>query len=202
MALGDPYATLAQLKTYLIVTDSVQDALLTDALATSSRLIEHHCSRQFNTAGSASARVYYPDSSCHVEVADFSTTAGLVVKYSTSDDAVYNVTLTAAQYQLLPLNGVVDGESGWPYNVIVTQSLVLPRGTLRPSVEVTANWGWAAVPGPIKQACIYLAEQTYKLKGAPFGVAGFDQFGPVRVRDNPLVMAMLEPYRLEGVFVG
>ena len=51
------------------------------------------------------------------------------------------------------------------------------------------------VPTNVKVACIYTALETFKLKGAPFGVAGFGEFGPIRVRDNPRVMAMIEPYR-------
>ncbi len=68
-------------------------------------------------------------------------------------------------------------------------------------LQVTARWGWTAIPTAIKVATIYLALETFKLKGAPFGVANFDQFGPIRVRDNPKVMGMLAPYRLKPVLV-
>ncbi len=69
-------------------------------------------------------------------------------------------------------------------------------------MQVTAKWGWSAVPGPVKQACVYLAEETYKLKGSPFGVAASDQFGPIRMRDNPKVLSMLAPYRTNAVLTG
>jgi hypothetical protein len=39
-----------------------------------------------------------------------------------------------------------------------------------------------------------LAEETFKMKDAPFGVAGFSDFGAVRVRDNPKVMSLLNRY--------
>jgi len=39
------------------------------------------------------------------------------------------------------------------------------------------------------------------MKGSPFGVANTDQFGPIRMRDNPKVMAMLAPYRLRPVLM-
>jgi hypothetical protein len=40
-----------------------------------------------------------------------------------------------------------------------------------------------------------LAEETFKLKDAPFGVAGFGDFGVVRVRENPAVARLLAPYK-------
>jgi hypothetical protein len=40
------------------------------------------------------------------------------------------------------------------------------------------------------------------LKDAPFGVAGFGEFGAVRVRNNPRAMALLQPYRRLPVLVG
>ncbi len=198
--LGDSYATTAELKAYLAITDSTDDTLLGDALSSASRLIEQHCNRQFNKTTSASARVYYADTCYRVAVDDFHTTTDLVVKYSTGDDGTYDTTLTTADYQLLPLNGIVNGEQGWPYSRIVTQTAILPAA-VRPQVQVTAQWGWTAVPAAVKRACIQMAEEIYKLKGAPFGVAGMDQFGPIRIRENQRVSAMLAPYRLNPVLV-
>ena len=42
---------------------------------------------------------------------------------------------------------------------------------------------------------------TFKLKDAPFGVAGMAEWGVVRVRANPMAMAMIAPYRLHPVLV-
>jgi hypothetical protein len=200
MAIGDSYATTAELKSYLRITDTTDDTLLTAALATASRLVEHHCSRQFNKDSPATptARVYYPLNQSDAAVDDFYTTTGLIVAMSTADDGTYGTTLTAAQYQLLPLNGVRSGEAGWPYFRLRLQNTTF-TSTVRPQLQVTASWGWNAVPAAVKQATVYMAEEVYKLKGAPFGVANTDQFGPIRVRENPRVMAMLAPYRLNPV---
>lgn len=198
MALGDPYATVAELKTYLRITDTTDDALLTDSLATASRLIDHHCGRQFNKTTSATARVFWTAETMRVNVDDFHTITNLVIATSAADDGTYGQTLTTADYDLYPPNGVVAGESGWPfYRIHLTQSQF--TGTRRPQVQVTAQWGWTAVPAAIKRAAVQIGEEIYKLKGAPFGIAASDQFGPIRVRDNPRVMAMLAPYRIEPV---
>lgn len=200
MALGDSYATTAELKSYLRITDTAEDTLLSDSLSTASRLIEHHCDRQFNKTTSASARVFYASSSCTVHVDDFHTTTDLVIKHSSGDDGTYDITLTTADYQLLPLNGIVSGESGWPYYRIELQGFYV-SAAVRPQIEVTAQWGWTAVPAAIKRACIQMASEVYKLKGAPFDVAGMDQFGPIRIRESQRVTAMLVPYRRHRVLV-
>jgi hypothetical protein len=201
VALGDSYASLSELKTRLGITDSSDDTALTAALATASRGAEKYCGRQFNLAALASARVYRPDSSRLVMVDDFATALGLVVATDEGDDGVFQTTWAAADYQLEPLNGVVDGEPGWPYwRIRVVGSRWFPCGR-RATVQVTAQWGWAAVPAAVKEASLIMAEETFKLKDAPFGVAGFGEFGAVRVRDNPKAAGLLAPYRRNPVLV-
>lgn len=211
MALGDTYATLTQLKAYLGVSDTVDDGRLTDALASASRSVDKVCGRQFNDAGVTSARVYYPDSWQQTTVDDFSTAVGLVVLVDMDDDGTYETTWATGDFVNEPLNGIVDGEPGWPFWRIkaVGVSVFFPSTTgpwfstaqynwrpypLRPSVQVTARWGWAAVPTPIYQATLQVAAELFKLKDAPFGVAGFDHWGPVRVRNNPVTMGLIAPY--------
>lgn len=208
MALGDKYATLVALKSYLKIEDTADDDELNDALNNASRNIEKFCGRQFNDAGSASARVYYPESWRVAAVDDFSTTTGLVVKTDEGDDGTFETTWAAADYQVEPLNGVVDGETGWPYNRICSTGTRWFPGPVagyvvsyRPSVEITARWGWTAVPAPVKQACLIIAAETFRLKEAPFGVAGYGEFGVVRVRDNPMAASRLAPYRRNPVMV-
>lgn len=197
------YASLADLKSYLGITDTTQDSQLLDSLVTASRGIEHICGRRFYPDQAATARVFKPRDAFVADVDDFWTSTGLIVKVDTGDDATFATTLTAADYELQPFNGINDGEPGWPYFRIVYVTSRWPCNNQRDAtVQVTAKWGWAAIPGPVKQACVYLAEETFKLKGSPFGVAASDQFGPIRMRDNPKVLSMLAPYRRYPVLVG
>lgn len=196
MALGDPYASLTEFKGYIPVTSTGIDEQITDSLTAASREIEKHCGRQFNTSYVASPRVFHVRDDGLVVVDDFHTVSGLVIKTDTNSDGTYEATLTPGDYQLEPLNGVVDGQSGWPYCRLRAR-----RGYRFPTyrdalVEVTAQWGWAAVPTAIKQACIALANENLKvIREAPFGVAGTDAFGTIRVRDNQRIRTMLAPYR-------
>lgn len=202
MALGDSYATLSELKAYLRITDTNDDNELTDALASASRGIESVAHRQFNDAGSATARVYYPDHARLAEVDDFHTITGLVVKTDEGDDGTYETTWAAADYQLQPLNGMVSGQTGWPWwEVWAVSSRRFPSCSDRAPLQVTARWGWATVPAPVKQACLIVAAETFKLQDAPFGVAGFGDMGAIRVRDNPMAMKRLAPYVRNPVLV-
>lgn len=194
------YASMSELKSYLGVTDTTQDALLQDSLVTASRWIEHHCSRRFYPDLTATARTFHPDYTYRAVVDDFWTSTGLIVKTDEGDDGTFETTWTTADYSLEPSNGIIDGEPGWPFYRIVAVNRTFRCGR-RPSLQVTAKWGWSQTPGPVKQACAYLAEENYKLKGSPFGVASFDQFGPIRMRENPRVLNMLAPYRLHQVLI-
>jgi hypothetical protein len=202
--LGDSYASKATLKLRLGLSDTTDDAKFDSALAASTQSIDGICGRQFNDAGTTSARVYYPDSPTLVRVDDFSTVTGLVVKADYGNDGTFEYTWAAANYQLEPLNGIVGGSAGFPYNRIrgINQYFPLWWGALgspRASIEVTARWGWAAVPASVAEACLILAEELFKLKDAPFGVAGFGAMGAVRVRENPKVMALLSDLILEPI---
>jgi len=198
------YCTTAELKGYLgHTTDTVDDTQLADCITTASRAVDHYCGRKFSGDSNATARIFVPKDWEIVITDDFQSTSGLIVAIDTSDTGAFLTTVDSTRYELEPFNQIVDGESGWPYYQI--RSLFCefqPWNYRKGNVQVTAKWGWAAVPQPVKQATIYLALETFKLKGSPFGVANFDQFGPIRVRDNPKVMAMLAPYRRDPVLVG
>lgn len=196
MALGDTYATLEQLKGYVgPINDVVDDDELTDALKSTSRGIENICNRQFNDAVTPSARLYAPDRGHLLRPDDFSTADGLVIETDDNIDGTFPTAWTSTDFELAPLNGVVDGETGWPFwKIYSIGSRTFPLSGYRATVRVTARWGWATVPAPVKQACLIVASETFKLKDAPFGVAGFGEFGAVRVRNNPIAMSKLEPY--------
>lgn len=197
------YAELEELKSYLRIDsgDDADDSELTDALTSASRGIDDVCQRQFSDAVTPSARTYRPVDGSLVKVDDFHTTVGLVVKTDSSGGGVYGTTWPAADFQLEPLNGVVAGSAGWPYwKVRAVGSGRFPCAR-RASVEVTARWGWAEVPAQVKQACLIVAAETFKLRDAPFGVAGFGDFGAVRIRDNQMAMTKLQPYIRDAVLL-
>ena len=203
MAMGDPYATLPELKArFSIENDTRSDAALIAALEAASRGIESVCDRQFNRVDVASARIYRSDFYSFANVDDFYTTTDLVIATDEDGDGVFEQTWTAADYQLEPLNGINEGQTGWPFSKLRTVGARGFRCGWRASLQVTARWGWTAVPAPVRDACLIVAGELFKLKEAPFGVAGFTDYGAVRVRENPVAMKQLSPYVRYKVMVG
>lgn len=204
MALDAPYITADDLRDYLTVTKErpTETVELESAVDSISREIERHCGRQFNQAGTTSARMYVPDSATWTYVDDFHTTTGLVVEVDLAGNDTWT-TWAADDYQLEPLNGIVEGQSGWPYYKLRALSRSFPVcRSGRATVRVTADWGWAAVPDPVVQAAKILAAETFTLRTAPLGVAGVDDYGIVRVRDSRMAAAKLSKYVKRRLLVG
>ncbi|ANN16251.1 hypothetical protein SD37_11745 [Amycolatopsis orientalis] len=192
MPIGDPYATVAQLKARLRINDTKDDTRLAEAITAASQGIETVCERQFNDAGAASARTYRPEHRHLVRVDDFHTTTGLVIKTAQAD-GTFTGTWSPGEYELEPLDGIVGGVPGWPWWTIraITQRFPCNR---RATVQVTARWGWAAIPTAVKESCLIVAEEIFKLPDNPFGSGGYSDFGVIKVRNNPFAMRMLSPY--------
>ncbi len=199
--IGDSYATLPQFKNYMKIDASKTgyDAAMQDALDSASEEIELFCERQFNKETSATARFFTTISCSSIEIDDLWDPVTVVVKSGTADNL--GDPWSSTYYELLPRNGVVNGVPGWPYSRIraLNRPLNIPSWGV---VQVTAKWGWAAVPAPIKQACLIIASQNFKLAEAPLGVAGFNNFGSVRVREIPQAYSKLCRYAKSPVMVG
>lgn len=209
MALGDPYLSIGEFKNYLVGQANAsltgQDAQYEDAIQTASREIENYCARQFNRAEEVSAREYQPDGCTYVDVDDFYDVDSLQVRVDLNGQFPDSTILDPSQYELSPANGIVDGVTGWPfYRIRLLNGLRFPSSYSGRSrvVQVTAKWGWATVPAPVKAACKIMAAETWKLKDAPFGVVGLDEFGVVRVRQNKLAVSKLAPYAKSRLLIG
>jgi hypothetical protein len=188
--IGDKYAILSELKDRLKTSDTVQDSRLTAALETASRACEDITGRQFNADGVVSQRRYRPDNLWRLDVDDFVDNTGLIVEVNgapwTED----------VQFELEPLNGVVDGRTGWPVETIVATAginfyPIIPRTA---NVKVTANWGWRAVPDQVHEATLIAAEEIAFLKDVPFGIGGYGDFGIIKARQNPFVCRLLDRF--------
>lgn len=203
MAIGDNYITTQELADYMNIQGSTYDARIAAVCSAVSREVEDFCHRQFNQAASPTARVYRPGDRCTAIVDDFSTTTGLIVATDNDDDGTFETTWVAADYALSPLNGVLNGRTGRPYWMIDAVGFSQRfHPTNHPNLQVTAQWGWTAVPPEVKESCLMLGADTFQVKDSRFGVAGSDQFGNVtRVRDNVVAMNKLRHFVRQKVFV-
>ena len=165
MAISNGYTTLAEAKTLVGVTASTHEADLERAIEAASRRIDGWCGRYFYQDASTSAREYTPDHPTVLVVDDISTTTGLTV---------YEETVFGTWGQLWT-SGDWTGNYGYrlepddlPHWRIVALSGEWQQ--TRFSVQVTAKWGFAAVPTDVEQACLLLATRLYKRKDTPFGI--------------------------------
>lgn len=199
MAITNGYCTLNEIKAAARITDTVDDALLELSVESASRQIDRACDRIFYNAGTAT-RVFLPTDPYATEIDDLISLTTL--KTSSAADQNFDVTWTAGDYELHPLNGR-SGGAYWPYTDIkAIGDYLFPVWTTNTTnsneatVQVTGVWGWTAVPTDIKQATILLAMRQFKRYDSPLGVAGFGDIGAIRVgRIDPDVDALIQPFK-------
>jgi hypothetical protein len=202
MAISNGYASLNQIKAALRITDTVDDTLLEMAVESASRLIDGHTGRSFFNSGTAT-RYYVAQDDFVVQIDDMAGTAGLVIRTAENADGVFNTTFATTDYQLEPVNRVLDGLPWVSTRIRAVGDYFWPMSGGEALVEVTSNqWGWPSVPTPITQACIIQASRIFKRLDSPLGVAGFGDLGVMRVsRDlDPDVAALVSQYRRTQVF--
>lgn len=190
-------------KLALGITDTVDDTMIDLAVDAATNMIELWCGRQFGQDANTSSRVYVATNYQLVHVDDISTTTGLTVKTDTGGDGTFSQTWTTSDYQLEPLNGTINGQH-WPYTTIrAIKSLTFPQDGGQALVQVTAKWGWAAIPYAVKQAAIIQSITIFKSPDAPFGATPFQDTGILRLRSalHPTAAALLSNYRVESVMV-
>lgn len=204
MAIINGYITLATFKSYLFPSanyGTAEDTQMEAAIEAASRIIDNFTNRRFYLDSTVSARAYYADTHIRCSVDDFSTTTGLIIKTDTGDNGTFDQTWASTEYILEPGNGTVGGVSGQPYNTIIaTIPKLFPVTGRRPRIQVTAKWGWAAVPHSIEQACLIQAARLYRRAQTPEGFAAGENFGAIRVSTliDPDVKMLISPFRLRG----
>lgn len=69
-------------------------------------------------------------------------------------------------------------------------------------VKITGTWGWPEIPQNVTHAALLLAVDLFKMKDAPWGIAGMGELGMVKTQANPEVMELLAKYREPRNLVG
>lgn len=200
--LGRLYATVDALKSRLSLapTDRVDDYELHSACFAASRAIEQHTQRVFWRSAPGTVRTFVPEYVDSLTLPPFCEVVSVSeVAIDTAGDGTYSTVWTSGQYQLWPVN-TGAGPEAQPYTEIrPTGSTAFPNlspaATRRNRVRVTGVYGWPSVPHPIRQAALMLAQEIFKSKDTVGGVAGFGEFGVVRVQRNPLLDSLVGPYQ-------
>jgi hypothetical protein len=200
------YCSVEELKSRLNITDTTDDFELMLAVQAASRFVDEICGRYFWRG--TDTRTYVPESIWRQSVDDLVSVTTL--KVDQDGDGAYEQTWTAGTDYALEVapgryNNASKGEA-WPY----TGFVAVNSGKLLPfiwpwrhldAVQVAGTFGWPAVPLAVKQAALIAAADLFKLKDAPFGVAGISDLGIMRVTTNSQVYALLGRY-ISGQRVG
>src|SRR5262245_956655 len=180
MSVSDPYATPQDYRDRINRTDEGHDAEIYDQLVAVSRVIDKKLQRFFTKDQTVQARPFYPKGwaegdpeaenpwfatgrssiarSRYLNVDDIATTVGLIIKidHARSGSFASETPLAPTDYLLFPLNAD-KGPEPQPWTRILLTSwgneLGWPPGSL---VEVTAIWGWPAIPRAIREATVQI----------------------------------------------
>lgn len=204
MAVTNGYATLAEAKSFLSISDNVDDTLLENMIEAASRSIDRIANRRFYLDSTASARQYRVSSPVILYTDDIGTTSGLIVQTDDDGDGTFETTLTLnTDYIMDPLTALSLGRPFTQITIVSTSNNfpIFPglfQNGLRPGVQVTARFGWPSIPDDINQACLILTADLYKRKDSPGGILGLGDLGAIRM--SPLgrdVTQIVRAYRKE-----
>lgn len=179
MAWAPDYASTADLRAYITRSSvTVDDTELALAVTAASRVVDEYCGRQFGQVSTAAARVYTAEwdrRRCRwiIETDDISSTDDLAVMVDDDDNQTYDREIDV--YRLWPFNADENGDP-WTRIIVQPDSANLPTGR-EGAVEVTAEWGWAAVPTPVKNATLIEANRIFQRRVSPYGIAGSPETG-------------------------
>ena len=194
------YATLAELKASLAITDSTDDTPLQSCLDAADQLINNYVDTKVGFGVTSSQTRYYT-----AERYDFVLTDPIVTVTALATDidgtGNYTQTWSANDYVLAPRNAALNGR---PYTEIDTSPfsnavLNFPTGYLE--VKVTGTFGWPSVPAAVKQSSLIQAGAIWASRTAPFGAIGGETLGGVirmSAALHPEARALLDAYRLRG----
>jgi Phage gp6-like head-tail connector protein len=195
------YVGMEEMKDRLGISDTSEDYALQTAIATASGWINQYCGRHFNRV--TEARTYQPHDIWLLEVDDIVPGATIAVAVDQDGDGVFEEPWTqGVDYQLRLGDGLYNPNATGvtrPYRQIQVIGsgkwfpFTWPYATLD-RVQVSTTWGWTAVPWEVAEACRILAADVFKMKDAPFGVAGVSDLGTVRVQSNPWLVENLRAY--------
>jgi hypothetical protein len=184
VTITNGYVTATEAHDYvgeLVATNQTQ---LNEVVTAVSRQVDGYCERHFWQV--TETRIF--------------TLTGKVLQLGTYNDLVAATTLAVdgvavTGYTLGPINR--SGPEARPYRW-VSADTAFTTGSM---ATITGTWGWPAIPAAVKQACLIQVSRVFKRAESPLGVAGFGEFGVVRINQlDPDVRALLAPYRIHAGF--
>jgi hypothetical protein len=166
--------TLAEYKTAagIGVTDTRQDAKITQWIPWMSQAIRAFTERDFGAGSVTEERIYEYDGSGYLDIDDAATITAVSFTYISAPDIVLSVDEWAAKperrddapvYQWILLPGYAGGMYGSPEMGFTRNLDVFYRENrnwpLPSKVKVNGTWGWPVIPGDIKMAAVWTMQE-------------------------------------------
>lgn len=197
------YATLADLRSWLSIDDSWDDGTLSATLSAAESAVEAHCGQLFTSV--TATRLFVPDDELllFLNQSPIATAAGMSISMDVDNNGSYETSVPSTDWLLEPINGLgPTGETGWPYTRIrlINGRTWTASDWGRPTVQITAQWGWPTVPEAVRQATLIGAAWLWSQKASPTGVQ-MTEFGPMTIRSMPQAERLLAPYRRGGAII-
>jgi uncharacterized phiE125 gp8 family phage protein len=149
------YSSIVDLRTYLKITSTGDDVLLSKLLDSATTAIETYCRRVFIAA---SATHYYDETCVDGDILWLDGELYSASKVLNGDAGATEI--TSSYYWLLPRNAP-------PYYQIKLKSSQSWDFTIDGEIAVTGMWGYSVdPPADIEQACLRLAAYYYKQRDA------------------------------------
>lgn len=197
--MASDYVSLAVFKDEIRDTSTERDALYSRKITIASRVVDRLCgavpgefaaqtlTRYFDVPEDVRAGLY---GSSRVEL-DMPIVSVTTLKTDEDGDGTFEVTWSAlTDYILYPLNGNPSGTYDEIHVNIELGNYTFPTGQRR--VEVAGVWGDStAVPYPIQQATLLLANRYAKRPGTPYGIDKTAE-RMISLKSDPDVLMILE----------
>ena len=199
VTVGRYYCSAEELKSRLRIGGTRDDSEIALAIAAATRAVDGYCDRYFYRA--ADIRTYIPDDIYSVCTDDFVsvTTLGTDPAGNTPQGNPFPITWAATDFQPWPYNPGNLGEP-WPFTRIKavgskTFPWVIPQILMRQDrVQLTAVYGWPAVPQAVRTATLIAASELLRMKDAPGGAEGPGEFAFATIPESPRIRQLLAPY--------
>lgn len=190
------YATLAQLKSALRITDQIDDGLLQTAISAASRWVDSYTDRSF-TPPVTDVRDYVPTGRMDDLVVD-DLTAITSIKIDEELDRSFSTTLNPIDFQTFPLNRLSGGLEFPVSRIRPQEDGYWPTSfDRRATVRIEGEFGFGDLPDAVREATILQASRLFTRLDSPLGVAGFGDMGAMRVsfKGDPDVLMLLAVFR-------
>lgn len=196
--MSENYCSAAELQTRLfgdnLTPSSMDELVLEQVIQGVSRWIEKFTGRRFYA--SSETRYYSALFGNVLSVDDLLS----ITTLSTDDDGdrTYETTWASTDYDLTPDNAVADAQPFTEIRCAPDGEYSFPAG-VKKGVKIVGSFGYCTIanlPQDVREACLLQSERMYKRKDAPFGLAGADSLGQMRliVEFDPDVKALLYPF--------